>query len=229
MEIFSALLVLCEGNSLVTGEFLSQRLMTRIFGVFFNLCLNKRLSKPSRRRWFDTPSRSLWRQCNEASMWPYGTTRCRMVPFSHVLRDPFKSIISIIFCAIYEAYQFILWWLWESVYFILLSPLFTARSWNNGMRCMSCYVFIVFWYNSKMNYTTCSLTYLHMLNWLLLFWKLPFLQTFNGWLQRHSTHRRLIGMITNHDIWNMAGTFYRTGLSRTGHIILCFVNSISAE
>ena len=26
--------------------------------------LNKRLSKQSRRRWFETPSRSLWRKCN---------------------------------------------------------------------------------------------------------------------------------------------------------------------
>ena len=26
--------------------------------------LNKRLSKPSRRRWFETPSHSLWRHCN---------------------------------------------------------------------------------------------------------------------------------------------------------------------
>ena len=64
METFSALLSLCEGNSPVTGEFPSQRPVTRSFDVFFDLCLNKRLSKPSRRRWFETPSRSLWRHCN---------------------------------------------------------------------------------------------------------------------------------------------------------------------
>ena len=34
---------------------------TRIFDVFFDLCLNKWLSKNSKRRWFKTPSRSLWR------------------------------------------------------------------------------------------------------------------------------------------------------------------------
>ena len=34
------------------------------FGVFFDLPLNKRFSKQSRRRWFQTPSRSLWRNCN---------------------------------------------------------------------------------------------------------------------------------------------------------------------
>ena len=44
-ETLSALLVLCAGNSPVTGEFPSQRPVTRSFDVFFDLCLNKRLSK----------------------------------------------------------------------------------------------------------------------------------------------------------------------------------------
>ena len=48
----------------VSGEFPSQRLVTRSFDVFFDLRLNKRLSKQSRRPWFDTQSRSLWRRCN---------------------------------------------------------------------------------------------------------------------------------------------------------------------
>ena len=61
----SALLVLCVGNSPVTGEFPSQRPVTRIFDVLFGLHLNKRLSKQSRRRWFETPSDSLWRHCND--------------------------------------------------------------------------------------------------------------------------------------------------------------------
>ena len=39
-----ALLALCEGNSPVTGEFPSQRPVTRSFDVFFDLRLNKRLS-----------------------------------------------------------------------------------------------------------------------------------------------------------------------------------------
>ena len=34
METFSALLALCEGNSPVTGEFSSQRPVTRSFDVF---------------------------------------------------------------------------------------------------------------------------------------------------------------------------------------------------
>ena len=61
---FLALLALCVGNSPVTGEFPAQRPVIRSFGVFFDLHLNKRLSKQSRRWWFETPSRSLWRHCN---------------------------------------------------------------------------------------------------------------------------------------------------------------------
>ena len=45
METFSALLVLCEGNSPVTGEFPAQRPVTQGFDIFFDLRLNKRLSK----------------------------------------------------------------------------------------------------------------------------------------------------------------------------------------
>ena len=44
METFSALLALYAGTSPVTGEFPSQRPITRRFDVFFELRLNKRLS-----------------------------------------------------------------------------------------------------------------------------------------------------------------------------------------
>ena len=63
METFSALLALCAGNSPVTDEFPSQRPVVRSFDVFFDLRLNKRLSKQSRRRRFEMPSSSLWRHC----------------------------------------------------------------------------------------------------------------------------------------------------------------------
>ena len=59
METFSALLVLCAGNSPVPGEFPSQRPVMRSFDVFFDLRLNKRLSKQSWGWWFETLSRSL--------------------------------------------------------------------------------------------------------------------------------------------------------------------------
>ena len=64
METFSALLALCARNSPDTGEFPAQRPVTRSFDAFFDLRLNKRLGKQSRRRWFEMPSRSLWRHCN---------------------------------------------------------------------------------------------------------------------------------------------------------------------
>ena len=65
MEIFSALLDLCTGNSPATGGFPSQRPVTRNFDVFFDLRLNNRLSKQSWGYWFETPSRPLWPHCND--------------------------------------------------------------------------------------------------------------------------------------------------------------------
>ena len=64
METFSALLAICAGNSPVPGEFPAQRPVTRSFDVFFDLRLNKRLSKQSWGWWFETLSCSLWRHCN---------------------------------------------------------------------------------------------------------------------------------------------------------------------
>ena len=45
MEIFSALLAICAGNSPVTGQFPAQRPGTQSFDVFLDLRLNKRLRK----------------------------------------------------------------------------------------------------------------------------------------------------------------------------------------
>ena len=62
----SALLAICARNSMVTGEFPTQRPVTRNFDVFFDLCLNIRLNKQSLCWWFETQLRSLWRHCNDA-------------------------------------------------------------------------------------------------------------------------------------------------------------------
>ena len=67
MEKFSALRAICAGNSAVNGEFPAQRPVTRSFDVFFDLRLNKRLSKQSWGWWFETLSRPLWRHCNAMS------------------------------------------------------------------------------------------------------------------------------------------------------------------
>ena len=46
------------------GEFPTQRPVTRSFDVLFDLRLNKGLSKQLWGWWFETPSWSLWRECN---------------------------------------------------------------------------------------------------------------------------------------------------------------------
>ena len=69
METFSTLLVIYVGNSPVPGEFPAQRPVTRSFAVFFDLRLNKRLSKQSWGWWFETLSCSLWRHRNVHCKW----------------------------------------------------------------------------------------------------------------------------------------------------------------
>ena len=64
MKTFSALLTLCEGNPPVTGGF-PHKSQWRGALMSFYLRLNKWLSKESRRQWFEAPSCSLWRHCNE--------------------------------------------------------------------------------------------------------------------------------------------------------------------
>ena len=49
---------------LLCGKFPSQRPAARSFDVFFDLHLNKRLSKQSWGWWFKTPLCPLWRHCN---------------------------------------------------------------------------------------------------------------------------------------------------------------------
>ena len=82
METFSWLLAICAGNSPVQGELPAQRPVTRSFGVFFDLRLNKRLSTQSWGWWFETPSCPLWRHCNGvSSLWrPQYVTS---LPFQH--------------------------------------------------------------------------------------------------------------------------------------------------
>ena len=60
METFSASLAFVRG----IHRSPTQRPVTRSFDVFFDLRLNKRLSKQPWGWWFETPSWSLWRQCN---------------------------------------------------------------------------------------------------------------------------------------------------------------------
>ena len=62
-NIFRVTGPLC-GEFTGTGEFPTQRPVTRSFDVYFDLRLNKRLSKQLWGWWFETLSRSLWRHRN---------------------------------------------------------------------------------------------------------------------------------------------------------------------
>ena len=77
METFSALLA-------------AQRPVTRSFDVFFDLGLNKRLSKQPWGWWFEMLSWSLWRQCNAMTLnasvnWVVieSNISCFMMPMRH--------------------------------------------------------------------------------------------------------------------------------------------------
>ena len=70
------------------GEFPTQRPVTQSFDVFFDLRLNKRLSKQPWGWWFDTPSLSSWRQCNGIAVW-----KILAVIFNHLPIDGIKSRI----------------------------------------------------------------------------------------------------------------------------------------
>ena len=64
LETFSALLALCAENSPFPCEFPSQNPVTWRSDVYFDLRLNKRLSKQAWGWRFEMPLRSLWRHCN---------------------------------------------------------------------------------------------------------------------------------------------------------------------
>ena len=55
----------CAGNPPIPNEFPAQKPVARSFDVFFDLRLNKRLSKQSRGWWFETPPLPLWRHRND--------------------------------------------------------------------------------------------------------------------------------------------------------------------
>ena len=71
----------------VPGEFSAQRSVTRSFDVFFDLHLNKQLSKQSRCWWFETPSGSLWRQCNVFARLSIHSGNSRWSYFNEILDD----------------------------------------------------------------------------------------------------------------------------------------------
>ena len=80
------------------GEFPTQRPVTRSFDVFFDLRLNKRLSKQPWGWRFETLSWSLWRQCNVKRSW-HGTLFHMIDPFlcNTVILQSMKYVITRVF------------------------------------------------------------------------------------------------------------------------------------
>ena len=93
MKTFSALLDLCEGNLRVTGEFPLQRPVTRSFDVFIDLCLDKRLNKQSRSRWFEMPSLSSLRHCSGVN-WYANDVIVLVIHYNDVIMDVLASQIT---------------------------------------------------------------------------------------------------------------------------------------
>ena len=86
------------------GEFTghwSQRPVTRNFDVFFDLRLNKRLSKQPRGWWFETPPWSLWRRCNVIG--PLGTNLSEILIRiqTFLFRKMHLLILSVEWCSFY--------------------------------------------------------------------------------------------------------------------------------
>ena len=92
METFSAILAICAGNSPVPGEFPTQRPVTRSFDVFFDLRLNKHLSKQSWGWSFETLSRPLCRHRNGWKRWSSHIEVHLLAHPDHILQMTSQSI-----------------------------------------------------------------------------------------------------------------------------------------
>ena len=90
-----------------SGGFPAQRPVARSFDVFFDLRLNKRLSKHSRRRLFETLSRPLWRHCIDANLgWDSRTTNIVLTFAS--LTNVVRIWCYFVYCAIWNGFQWIM-------------------------------------------------------------------------------------------------------------------------
>ena len=82
----------------LTGGFPLQSLVRWSFDVFFDLRLNKWLSKQSGPRWFETPSRSSWRPCNGQHSFKMKTELPWTEPLVYIILlkyDPASTLLSL--------------------------------------------------------------------------------------------------------------------------------------
>ena len=151
METSSALLAIGAGNPPVTGEFPTQRPVTWSFDVFFDLRLNKRLSKQLWGWWFETSSHPLWCHCNvsvylgtwwhTSSMmswiWIYMYNHSPMIHvFSKFDNDIFVHILVIIknvVISFIKEYKGVTWRLPSDIinYVITMQNTFSGLIWDN--------------------------------------------------------------------------------------------------
>ena len=115
----------CAGNSPVTGEFPAPRPVTRNFDVFFDLCLNKQVSKQSWGWWSVTPSSSLWRPCNGNAILPL---QMGMKRFNSVSTEN-KFLLHLDSCRRWVPFGEWSCTLWSAVYFELFSQ---TRHYNDA-------------------------------------------------------------------------------------------------
>ena len=159
----SALLAICAGNSPVTNEFPAQRPVTWSFDVFFDLCLNKPLSKPWWAWSFETPSRPLWRHCDVRISKTPVASACHRLPGSYSRLLSFIDIhISIVISCCFSSFIAIkgisfLWYCWwhlvpNETRFELILVHFT-RTWK-----------LSFTYECKANISSIRLLYIIFLS-----------------------------------------------------------------
>ena len=107
--------------SFVTGEFPSQRPVTRSFDVFLDLRLNKRLSKQTSSRWFEAPWGSLLSHCNVYDfvttcvigcfIWFYGPVNCLIFFFGKNFKPSFLNFIRC--CTVMRKSQYYVYEIWQ--------------------------------------------------------------------------------------------------------------------
>ena len=76
---------------------LTQRPVAQSFEVFFDLCLNKSLSRPSGRRLFETLSRPFWRHCNEIRLWKNRSDSDLTLVYTLHVRGIIKIIVPVLY------------------------------------------------------------------------------------------------------------------------------------
>ena len=142
-------MTICAGNSPVPGDFPAQRPVTLSFDVFFDLRLNKRLSKHLWGWLFETLSRPLWRHYNDEMLAIYNLSSVGL------LFKPFSQLFCMQCVLCVSAYPFFCWWLLDHLYCTILSSnrKYETLAIVHGRVMKQLNALCVFRYNHKRIYT----------------------------------------------------------------------------